>query len=74
VARAERDGLVRRHRSEQDARGVVVELTGAGHELIERTVDALLAHEDELLSSLDGEQQAQLATLLRVLLLDLTKR
>jgi DNA-binding MarR family transcriptional regulator len=74
VARAERDGLVRRHRSEQDARGVVVELTGAGHELIERTVDALLAHEDELLGALDGEQQAQLATLLRVLLLDLSKR
>ncbi len=74
VARAEREGLVRRRRSDADGRGVLVELTSAGHEVIERTVDALLAHERERLRALDGEQQGQLATLLRELLVDLARR
>jgi DNA-binding MarR family transcriptional regulator len=74
VARAEREGLVRRRRSDEDGRGVLVELTSAGHEVIERTVDALLAHERELLRALDFEQQGQLATLLRELLVDLASR
>jgi DNA-binding MarR family transcriptional regulator len=74
LARAERDGFIRRQRSRDDGRVVFVELTAAGHELIERTVDTLLAHEEELLRALDGEQRDQLATLLRTLLLDLGSR
>jgi DNA-binding MarR family transcriptional regulator len=74
MARAERDGLVRRRRSDEDGRGVLVELTSAGHEVIERTVDALLEHERELLRALDVQQQGQLATLLRELLADLANR
>jgi DNA-binding MarR family transcriptional regulator len=74
VARAERAGLVRRDRSGRDGRSVAVELTPTGHELIERTVDELLGHEQHLLSALSPEQQEQLADLLRVLLADLTGR
>jgi DNA-binding MarR family transcriptional regulator len=74
VARAERDGFVRRIRSEDDGRVVLVELTSTGQELIQRTVDLLFAHEEELLRSLAATQQAQLARLLRTLLLDLTQR
>jgi DNA-binding MarR family transcriptional regulator len=72
VARAERDGLVRRVRSEQDGRAVLVALTPDGHALVERTVDRLLSHEESLLSSLTSQQRAQLAGLLRVLLAGLT--
>jgi len=74
VARAEREGLVRRLRSRDDGRGVVVELTADGHAEIERTVDDLLTHEEGLLSALTVHQRDQLADLLRVLLADLTKR
>ncbi|TQJ05416.1 MarR family winged helix-turn-helix transcriptional regulator [Amycolatopsis cihanbeyliensis] len=68
VARAEKAGLVRRVRSTQDRRGVFIELTPEGHATIERTVDLLLLHEDELLAELSPEQREQLADLLRVLL------
>ena len=74
VARAEAQGLVRRARADGDRRRVVVELTPEGHALVERTVDELLRHEDDLLSSLDEGQRAQLADLLRIVLADLTRR
>ncbi|WP_026360786.1 MarR family winged helix-turn-helix transcriptional regulator [Amycolatopsis nigrescens] len=74
VSRAERDGYVRRVPSAADGRGVLVELTEEGHALIERTVDDLLRHEEDLLSSLSGAQRGQLSDLLRVLLADLTRR
>ena len=74
VARAERDGWVRRLRAGSDGRAVLVELTPAGHALIERTVDELLTHEQSLLSSLTERQQEQLSDLLRTLLHDLTRR
>lgn len=74
VARAERDGLVRRLPSTSDGRGVVVELTAQGHALIERSVDDLLRHEEDLISVLPADQQEQLAALLRLLLADLTRR
>jgi DNA-binding MarR family transcriptional regulator len=74
VARAEREGLVRRLRSPEDGRGVLVELTGKGHAAIERTVDDLLRHEEDLLSALSPDQRDQLAGLLRILLADLTRR
>jgi len=74
VARAEREGLVRRLRSTDDARGVLVELTDEGHELIERTVDDLLHHEETLLESLTTTEREQLSHLLRTLLAGLTER
>ncbi|TVT37421.1 MarR family transcriptional regulator [Amycolatopsis rhizosphaerae] len=74
VARAERDGLVRRLRSPEDGRGVLVELTEKGHTEVERVVDGLLPHEEELLSGLSPEQRGQLGDLLRILLADLTRR
>lgn len=74
VARAERAGWVQRDRSGRDGRTVTVALTPAGHELIERTVDELLIHEQQLLSALTAEQQDRLADLLRALLADLTCR
>lgn len=74
LARAEREGLVRRIKDAADGRSVVVELTGAGHALVESTVDELLRHEEELLTGLDPQQRHQLTALLRVLLSDLTRR
>lgn len=72
VARSERAGLVRRLRSPEDGRGVLVELTEAGHAEVERTVDDLLRHEEDLLSALTPQQRDQLSGLLRILLADLT--
>lgn len=51
-----------------------VELTEAGHELIERTVGDLLEHEETLVSALSPAQREHLADLLRVLLADLDRR
>ncbi|MCM6774773.1 MarR family transcriptional regulator [Nocardia sp. CDC159] len=73
VTRAERDGLVARRR-EPGGRTVWVELTPAGHALVERTVDLVLDRELELLDSLDAEQRQRLAELLRVLLRDVQIR
>lgn len=74
VARAEASGWVRRLRHGPDGRSVLVELTGAGHALVEHTVDELLTHEQALLSGLTRGQQHQLAGLLRTLLADLGHR
>jgi DNA-binding MarR family transcriptional regulator len=68
VARAEREGLVRRERSPADGRLSYVTLTDAGHALIERSVDELLRHEEALLSGLATGQREDLTALLRVLL------
>ena len=72
MARAEARGLVRRAGSAGDGRSVTVELTPAGHALIERTVDELLRHEAALLAGLPAEQRERLSDLLRVLLLELS--
>ncbi|NGO70682.1 MarR family winged helix-turn-helix transcriptional regulator [Streptomyces boncukensis] len=74
VARAEREGLVVRHPGEGRPRSVLVELTPAGHALVEATVDEVLGREAELVSGLGPEQQEQLAGLLRVLLQDVQRR
>jgi DNA-binding MarR family transcriptional regulator len=71
VARAEREGLVRRERSSADGRLSYVTLTPEGHALIERSVDELLRHEEALLSELTVGQREDLSSLLRVLLRDL---
>jgi DNA-binding MarR family transcriptional regulator len=74
VARAEREGLVRRERSPADGRLSYVTLTAQGHALIERTVDELLGHEEALLSGLTASQREDLSALLRVLLASLHDR
>ena len=67
VARAEKAGLVRAARS-PSGRTTRVELTGAGHALIEGSVDRLLAHERDLIGHLSDEERERLTELLRVLL------
>jgi DNA-binding MarR family transcriptional regulator len=68
VARAEREGLVRRERSPADGRLSYVTLTTEGHALIERSVDELLRHEEALLAGLTAGQREDLSVLLRDLL------
>jgi DNA-binding MarR family transcriptional regulator len=72
VARAEREGLVSRERSDADGRLTYVTLTPKGHALIERSVDDLLTHEETLLSPLAPAQRNDLSALLRLLLAALT--
>lgn len=71
VARAERQGLVKRARPAKGSRTVAVTLTPAGHALVERLVDHVLGREAELISHLEPRQRAQLTDLLRILLDDL---
>lgn len=68
VARAAEQGLVVRAAPEAGSRQVNVELTEAGHSLVERLVDAVLHREVALLATLDADDQTQLAALLRKLL------
>jgi DNA-binding MarR family transcriptional regulator len=68
VARAEDSGLVTRRPADDGSRAVVVTLTGAGHALIERTVDQVLTRESELVASLSPTARTQLATQLQHLL------
>ncbi|AWN26710.1 MarR family transcriptional regulator [Streptomyces sp. NEAU-S7GS2] len=74
VARAEREGLVTRRPGEGRPRTVLVELTPAGHDLIEATVDQVLHREAELIDGLTPAQQEQLAGLLRILLQDTQRK
>jgi DNA-binding MarR family transcriptional regulator len=74
LTRAEQEGLIRRYRNPDEGREVFVELTQAGHQAIEATLDALLLREQELLAGLDIDEQNQLADLLRLLLSDLIER
>ena len=73
VARAEREGLVRRERSGADGRVSYVTLTAAGHALIERSVDGLLRHEETLLAVLTEDQRQDLAGQLKTLLASLAR-
>jgi DNA-binding MarR family transcriptional regulator len=68
IDRLEQSGLVSRHPDPADKRGVLVELTDAGRATVDAAMSALLSRERELLTGLDDVQQAELATLLRVLL------
>lgn len=74
VARAETAGLVARRPASDGTRAVVVTLTRTGHDLVERTVDAVLSRESELLASLSDRQRAVLAGQLQRLLTDVTTR
>jgi DNA-binding MarR family transcriptional regulator len=68
IDRLAADGLVSRHRDQQDKRGVLVMLTERGKRVADAALDGLLDRERRLLTGLDAAQQEELATLLRVLL------
>ncbi|MFD5834973.1 MarR family winged helix-turn-helix transcriptional regulator [Streptomyces collinus] len=74
LARAEREHLVTRRPAPGRSRAVLVELTTAGHDLVERTVDRVLTREAELLEGLGAERQEALAELLRELLGDVQEQ
>ncbi|HTX84896.1 MAG TPA: MarR family transcriptional regulator [Streptosporangiaceae bacterium] len=61
-------GLVSRSRDQDDKRGVLVQLTGAGLRRVDAAMSDLLSRERALLTGLDAGQQAELACLLRILL------
>jgi DNA-binding MarR family transcriptional regulator len=68
IARAERQDLVRRRPDDRDGRGVLVELTQAGHDLVETTLDALLEREQQLLAGLGEGDRQQVGDALKLLL------
>ena len=63
LGKLEAQGLVERRRSEEDRRGVTIELTQAGRELAEST-----GAQADMFSALSGEEQEQLRELLQRLL------
>jgi DNA-binding MarR family transcriptional regulator len=63
----ERSGLVVRSRDPRDRRGVQLELTGPGNDLLDETVSAGARRERELLSGLSSSERRQLNRLLRKL-------
>src|SRR4051794_1410221 len=68
--RLESKGLVKREVRASDARGREVERTAKGRRLTDELVGRHWDNEDRLLSSLEPDERAQLAGLLRKLLLD----
>jgi DNA-binding MarR family transcriptional regulator len=66
--RLEARGLVVRTPNEHDGRGVVVVLTDAGRELVDRVLPDHLATEDRLLSALSKEERTALAATLKQVL------
>jgi DNA-binding MarR family transcriptional regulator len=69
--RLERAGLVERTPDPDDRRGVIITLTEAGHELIDRVTEAHMANEARLLEGLTPAERNRLAALLRKLGLSL---
>lgn len=67
----ERQGLIRRAPDPQDRRGVLLELTPAGHARLEEYVDAGAGREQELLDELTRSEKRELDKLLAKLLLSL---
>lgn len=68
IDRLERRGLVRRLDDPNDRRGVLIELTDAGLEIVDAAVAANTANERQLLERLDPSEITQLETILRKLL------
>ena len=68
IDRLERRGLVRRLADPDDRRGVIVELTENGLQVVDEAVAALMVSDRELLGRLDPQDVAQLEVLLRNLL------
>ena len=72
--RLEKAGLVQRIPDEHDRRAVQIEITDAGRELYERTVETQAAKEAIIADALTGDQQDQLNDLLRRLMLTFERR
>ena len=68
IDRLERRGLVRRLPDPDDRRGVIVELTDQGLEVVDAAVAALSITDRQLLERLDAREIAQLEAILRKLL------
>ena len=66
--RLERRGYVKRRRHPDDRRGVLVELTDAGREVLDQAVRANTGGEKELTGNLTRQEQKALAGLLKKLL------
>ncbi len=71
IDRLEEAGFVSRRPDPQDRRGTLVRLTAKGKVLIDAAVTKHVANEERLLAALSAREQAQLAELLRKLLLSL---
>ena len=65
IDRLERRGLVRRLADPDDRRGVIVELTDEGLEIVDAAVAALTISDRELLDRLEPDEVSQLEVLLR---------
>ncbi|MEM8868633.1 MAG: MarR family transcriptional regulator, partial [Verrucomicrobiota bacterium] len=65
VQRLEKKGLVRREKSAEDGRVVLVHLTESGRSLIEESFAQHAEGLDHLFETLDPEERAQLAALMR---------
>ncbi|MDN5724347.1 MAG: MarR family transcriptional regulator [Propionibacteriales bacterium] len=74
VARCEAAGHVIRSRDRADGRSVSITLTDSGHALLDDRIEALLGHEDELISGMTERQRRDLTRLLRVFLNELERR
>jgi DNA-binding MarR family transcriptional regulator len=68
IDRLERRGLIQRVPDPDDRRGVLIELTGKGQELVDVAIRANTASERELLTLLDPEELATLERLVRKML------
>jgi DNA-binding MarR family transcriptional regulator len=68
IDRLERRGLVRRLPDPDDRRGILVELTDQGLEVVDAAVAALAITDRQLLERLDAQEIAQLEAVLRKLL------
>jgi DNA-binding MarR family transcriptional regulator len=73
VDRLEREGLVERVADPDDRRGLLVGLTRRGRTLVGRVGPSHLETERRLLAALSEQEQAELARLLRKLLIDLER-
>lgn len=69
--RLEAAGLVRRRPDPRDRRGSLIELTEQGRKVVDDAVESHLANEERLLATLSPARRAELARLLRELLLSL---
>jgi DNA-binding MarR family transcriptional regulator len=69
--RLETRGLIQRRPDPEDRRAIVIGLTPAGRELVDRTVVDMLDGGAKLLAGLTAEEQTTLANLLRKLLVSL---
>jgi DNA-binding MarR family transcriptional regulator len=70
VDRLVADGLVERRDDPDDARAVLVTLTAAGHRRFDAVAPEHLANEAHLVAALSADEQAELARLLRAMLVE----